>query len=370
MVVVGGSDGGPGGPVMAALLAGHGLPVLSMAYWGHPGHARRAARHRRRGRRPACDWLRAQDGVDDVPPCVVGLSRGGELVLLAAALTPDHVGPAASSRWAAGSPGARGGRGPTCCETAWRFGGEPVPQMDEDEDDPDACIDDADMVASAEIARRARDRTGADAQRARTTPCGRARGSPGSPRRAPSARAPATGSPTSPTPAPGTSARRRRATRSSPTTRSAAAAAGAGNQAARLDAWRRILEFVGADPMSEFQDGDRSTPTTSSGCGRRTGWPTSAARTSRPTASEGECPFCRIPGLDDEAGLVVRRGETAYAVLNLYPYTAGHLMVCPYRHIADYTEVTDEESAEIGAMTRAAMRTVRAVSTPRGSTSA
>jgi ATP adenylyltransferase len=87
----------------------------------------------------------------------------------------------------------------------------------------------------------------------------------------------------------------------------------------------------------------------------------------KPTdGSEGECPFCRIPALDDEAGLVVRRGETAYAVLNLYPYTAGHLMICPYRHLADYTEVTDEESAEIAAMTREAMRTVRAVSHAEG----
>src|SRR5436190_561924 len=50
--------------------------------------------------------------------------------------------------------------------------------------------------------------------------------------------------------------------------------------------------------------------------------------------SEAECPFCRIPRGDDVSGLVVRRGSTAYAVLNLYPYTAGHLMVCPYRHIA------------------------------------
>ena len=83
--------------------------------------------------------------------------------------------------------------------------------------------------------------------------------------------------------------------------------------------------------------------------------------------SEGECPFCRIPALDDdEAGLVVRRGRAAYAVLNLYPYAAGHLMVCPYRHIADYTEVTDEESAEIAALTRAAMRTIRAVSHAEG----
>ena len=87
--------------------------------------------------------------------------------------------------------------------------------------------------------------------------------------------------------------------------------------------------------------------------------------------SEGECPFCRIPGLDDEAGLVVRRGETAYVVLNLYPYTAGHLMVCPYRHIADYTEVTDEESAEIGATDpRGDADGPRGLRTPRGSTSA
>ena len=78
--------------------------------------------------------------------------------------------------------------------------------------------------------------------------------------------------------------------------------------------------------------------------------------------SAGECPFCRVPSLTDEEGLVVHRGETAYAVLNLYPYSPGHLMVCPYRHIADYTETTDEEAAEIAAMTKRAMTVVRDVS--------
>lgn len=83
--------------------------------------------------------------------------------------------------------------------------------------------------------------------------------------------------------------------------------------------------------------------------------------------SPGECPFCRIPQQgDDERLLVVRRGETAYAVLNLYPYAAGHLMVCPYRHIADYTETTTDEAAEIAVMTKAAMRTLRAVSRAEG----
>src|SRR5215212_728256 len=67
-------------------------------------------------------------------------------------------------------------------------------------------------------------------------------------------------------------------------------------------------------------------------------------------ATSGECPFCRIPSLDDAAGLVVRRGEVAYAVLNLYPYSPGHLMVCPYRHIADYTETTSEEAEEMGLL--------------------
>ena len=91
-----------------------------------------------------------------------------------------------------------------------------------------------------------------------------------------------------------------------------------------------------------------ASPMTSSGCGPRTGWPTSGAENKPTDGTTGQCPFCRIPGLGDEEGLVVHRGELAYAVLNLYPYAPGHLMVCPYRHIADYTETTDAEAAELG----------------------
>ena len=83
-------------------------------------------------------------------------------------------------------------------------------------------------------------------------------------------------------------------------------------------------------------------------------------------ASSGECPFCRVPTLADEDGLVVHRGEAAYAVLNLYPYSPGHLMVCPYRHVADYTELDDAETTEIAAFTKTAMRTVREVSGAHG----
>jgi ATP adenylyltransferase len=80
------------------------------------------------------------------------------------------------------------------------------------------------------------------------------------------------------------------------------------------------------------------------------------------TAAGAGCPFCRIPTLSDEDGLTVRRGETTYAVLNLYPYNPGHLMVVPYRHLADYTDLTDDETAEVALLTRQAMRTVRQVS--------
>jgi ATP adenylyltransferase len=81
----------------------------------------------------------------------------------------------------------------------------------------------------------------------------------------------------------------------------------------------------------------------------------------------GECPFCKIGREDDdERYLVVHRGETAYALLNLYPYAAGHLMVCPYRHVADYVDTTDEEAAEIAALTKAAVRTLRSVSHAEG----
>ncbi|WP_295657970.1 HIT domain-containing protein [uncultured Nocardioides sp.] len=80
----------------------------------------------------------------------------------------------------------------------------------------------------------------------------------------------------------------------------------------------------------------------------------------------GECPFCRMPELDDESGLLVHRGTLAYVVLNLYPYSPGHLMVCPYRHIPDYTDTTDEEVVEIAALTKHAMATIRGVSGAAG----
>lgn len=83
-------------------------------------------------------------------------------------------------------------------------------------------------------------------------------------------------------------------------------------------------------------------------------------------ASSGECPFCRTPGRGDEDGLVVHRGELAYVVLNLYPYNPGHVLVCPYRHVAWYTDLTQPERAEMAELTAEAMQVITEVSRPDG----
>jgi ATP adenylyltransferase len=76
------------------------------------------------------------------------------------------------------------------------------------------------------------------------------------------------------------------------------------------------------------------------------------------------CPFCRIPGLPDEEGLVVARGRTVYAVLNLHPYNPGHLMVLPYRHVAELEDLTPEEAVELMTCTQAAVRALKEVAAP------
>jgi len=58
-----------------------------------------------------------------------------------------------------------------------------------------------------------------------------------------------------------------------------------------------------------------------------------------------ECPFCRM---------------------NLYPYNSGHLMVCPYRHVADYTDLDRPETAELADHTKLAMAALRAASGAQG----
>jgi ATP adenylyltransferase len=52
--------------------------------------------------------------------------------------------------------------------------------------------------------------------------------------------------------------------------------------------------------------------------------------------------------------------------MNLYPYNPGHLLVCANRHVADLTDLSEEERNEISSLTAHAMKTIRKVSSPAG----
>lgn len=87
----------------------------------------------------------------------------------------------------------------------------------------------------------------------------------------------------------------------------------------------------------------------------------------RPSGDAGgdHCPFCDLtePARDD---LVVARGRLVYVIMNLYPYNPGHLLVCPYRHVPDYTDLTTEELVEFGEFTQRAMQVLREASGAHG----
>lgn len=82
------------------------------------------------------------------------------------------------------------------------------------------------------------------------------------------------------------------------------------------------------------------------------------------TASE--CPFCRVPTGGDAEGLVIARGETCFALLNLYPYNSGHVLICTYRHVSLYPDLTADERIEMGEMTARAMSVIKSAMRPQG----
>jgi ATP adenylyltransferase len=78
------------------------------------------------------------------------------------------------------------------------------------------------------------------------------------------------------------------------------------------------------------------------------------------------CVFCRAADADDEAGLVLRRGELAFALLNRFPYASGHLMVAPYRHGASFDDLTEAEALEVQRLAVQGIEALRAAYAPEG----
>jgi ATP adenylyltransferase len=81
---------------------------------------------------------------------------------------------------------------------------------------------------------------------------------------------------------------------------------------------------------------------------------------------QGGCVFCRAAEAADEDGLVIHRGARAFVLLNKFPYSSGHLMVAPFRHVGEFGELEAAEAAEIHALTSGALTALRDVYGPEG----
>jgi ATP adenylyltransferase len=68
----------------------------------------------------------------------------------------------------------------------------------------------------------------------------------------------------------------------------------------------------------------------------------------------------------DRENFIVHRAERCFIVLNRYPYTSGHFMVVPYRHLSDFEALTAEELAELMALAQKAVACQKQNSSPQG----
>ena len=79
------------------------------------------------------------------------------------------------------------------------------------------------------------------------------------------------------------------------------------------------------------------------------------------------CIFCSKPaGHDDRDSLILHRGDTAYIIMNLYPYNTGHVMATPYRHIGDLEELSEAEMKELMDLTALAVKAIKREMQPQG----
>ena len=102
--------------------------------------------------------------------------------------------------------------------------------------------------------------------------------------------------------------------------------------------------------------------------GWRSGYVADAAADDADHGDEGGCVFCRIlaSGAPDEETLILWRGSTCFAILNLYPYTSGHTIVMPYRHVARLADLDPDEGNELWQATTAASVALTAAYGPDG----
>lgn len=85
------------------------------------------------------------------------------------------------------------------------------------------------------------------------------------------------------------------------------------------------------------------------------------------TEKNENCIFCDKPSQNkDEKNFIVYRGKTCFIILNIYPYNNGHLMLVPYKHTSELTELDSETRLELMHMINIAMEAIKNVMRPDG----
>ncbi|MFZ5647520.1 MAG: HIT family protein [Bacillota bacterium] len=79
------------------------------------------------------------------------------------------------------------------------------------------------------------------------------------------------------------------------------------------------------------------------------------------------CIFCeKLESDKDAENYVIYRGDKTFALLNLYPYNNGHILIAPKRHVGDITDLDQDELLELGLVTQKMTRLLRAAFSPEG----
>jgi ATP adenylyltransferase len=102
------------------------------------------------------------------------------------------------------------------------------------------------------------------------------------------------------------------------------------------------------------------------GAAVRSGSTSPATARSEPAATGSVFTQLLNSGASDEATYIVHRGATCFALCNLFPYATGHLLVLPYREVADLDGLAADETADLWRTVTDAVRVVRAVYRPEG----
>jgi ATP adenylyltransferase len=94
-------------------------------------------------------------------------------------------------------------------------------------------------------------------------------------------------------------------------------------------------------------------------------WRMEYIQSNKEQSEDAECIFCRIQR-GEESERVLTRSELGFVTLNKYPYSPGHILVIPNRHVGDLEELEDEESLDLQRLMKRSVKALREEYAPHG----